>query len=290
MYRFDPDFEEYPMTHRSTNKTIANLVDQKIKGKCQRTIDPTISTVNRKIRNSFAREIQSAGIPLECLTRNRDDGRPANEEDQPWRVVFEWLWSFKYITWVEDYIWNQWKQAATPNNQWIDFSDGAKGLKIPAPEATPILPKDTPLSVRININKPGSYLLLFNRGLKIPTEETQEEVMTKYLIAPSQGFAPNSQLTEARMLMPQEGSMAADNNMKFEFDAASTDEYSVLEEYVAILVDRELDLEWLRPNPSNSVLEWNGKHLEQLWNQLQEQNIQVFHREFEVQEVKTLVT
>lgn len=289
MCRFNQDFEEYPSTHKSIDETIANLVDEKINGTCQRTIDPTISTVIRKIRNSFAKEIQSSEIPLERLRRNKNDGRPANEEGQPWKVLSEWLWGIKYISWVEDYIWNEWKAQATPNSKWIDFSDGAKGLKIPAPEATPILPKDTPLSVQINIDKPESYLLLFNRGIKILAEETQEEVLTKFLIAPSQGFAPNSKLTKARMLMPQKGSMAADNNMKFEFDAASTEEYSVLEEYVAILVDEEVDLEWLKPDPANPALEWDGSHLEQLWNQLQKQNTQIFHREFEVQEVETLV-
>jgi len=287
MYRFDQDFEEYPMTHKSIDETIANLVEQEIKGKCQTTIDPTISKVNKKIRSSFAREIQSSEIPLERLRRNKNDGRPTSEEGQPWKVLYDWLWGIKYISWVEDYIWNEWKARATQSSEWINFSDGAKGFIVPPPKENPTLPAKTPLSMQIDIDRPGSYLILFNRGfkkIKKGQKEGQKQVMDKYLIAPSWGFAPSSKLTEVKMLIPQENSSAADNNMKFKFINASTKEYSVHEEYMAILVDAELDLKWFA-KPANPILQWDGSHLEELWNHFKTlEPAQIFHHEFEVKE------
>lgn len=54
------------------------------------------------------------------------------------------------------------------------------------------------------------------------------------------------------------------------------------EEYLGIVVDEPLDLPELTPDPINPALEWQGKHLERVWEKLRNKNWQVFYRDFEV--------
>ncbi|KST65218.1 hypothetical protein [Mastigocoleus testarum] len=276
-HRFNPDNKNYPHKYedkagseRKPKKNIADLVAKKIGGDYQSSIAQHIAEVIKKIYKTYQEEMEQDGITQSQLQGTR--GRMSSNEDAPWEITYKWLWEDKYPHWLQDYIWDSWKQQAQTNKKWIRFSEitleySSKGMVIPQAPSKETLPVDTPLSLEIDVDSPGSYLLLFNRGQDIQGNTT------KYLVAPSQAIAPNYQLVDKANLMPQQGAMLED--IKFNAEGK--------EEYIGILIDNALDLPWLNPDPENPALEWEGKHLNEVWKLLQSKdNWQVFYRDFEV--------
>ncbi|WP_336622324.1 hypothetical protein [Chlorogloeopsis sp. ULAP01] len=157
---------------------------------------------------------------------------------------------------------------------WIQFCDRpagytSKGMKIPQILPKETIPINTPLSLKINLDCPGSYLLLFNRG------QDKQGNITKYLVTPSQAFAPSYQLLEKSILIPQQDAILYEDGI--EFDAEGK------EEYIGIVIDNPLNLPWLNPDTDNPALEWQGKHLKEVWEQLHAQDKwRVFYRNFNV--------
>ncbi|MBD2432473.1 hypothetical protein CEN44_13775 [Fischerella muscicola CCMEE 5323] len=238
-------------------------------------INQHIKEVIEKIYRGFRDELAQDGITEQQLGLGNQKGNPGRKTSDiksPWQIAYEWLWDIKYSRWLQDYIWENWKQRAQTNVEWIQFCDrsveyASKGMKIPQALPKEIIPINTPLSLKINLDNPGSYLLLFNRGLDAQGNTT------KYLVTPSQAFAPSYQLMEKSTLIPLQNAMCED----IQFDSVGK------EEYIGIVIDKALNLPWLNPNPENPVLEWQGKHLEQVWEQLHAQdNWRVFYRDFNV--------
>lgn len=238
-------------------------------------INQHIKEVIEKIYRGFRDELAQDGITEQQLGLGNQKGNPGRKTSDiksPWQITYEWLWDIKYSRWLQDYIWENWKQRAQTNVEWIQFCErsveyASKGMKIPQALPKEIIPINTPLSLKINLDNPGSYLLLFNRGLDAQGNTT------KYLVTPSQAFAPSYQLMEKSTLIPLQNAMCED----IQFDSVGK------EEYIGIVIDKALNLPWLNPNPENPVLEWQGKHLEQVWEQLHAQdNWRVFYRDFNV--------
>jgi hypothetical protein len=270
MYRFSPD--NYSLRHTAIGKKLSETLG----GDCESGINQFIKEVIKKLYCTYQDEIAQDDITEEMLglcESKRKQGRRNFDTKSPWQEAYKWLWEVKYPRWQQDYIWESWKEVAKINSEWIQFNlhpehpeYASRGMNIPKPAAKENIPISTPLNLEINIDRPGSYLLLFNRGL-----DTQGKI-TKYLIAPSQAFAPDYHLSDKITLMPQQGAMCED----IEFDAVGT------EEYVGIVVDEAIDLPWLTPDPANPALEWQGTHLGQVWEQLQDKNWRVFYKDFEV--------
>jgi hypothetical protein len=240
-------------------------------------INQYIKEVIKKIYRVFKHELDRDGITEQELGLGNKKGTPGRKTsniESPWQIAYKWLWEKKYYCWLQDYIWNDWQQRAPQNVDWIEFCDrpseyASKGMKIPEPLPKESLPINTSLSLKINLDSSGSYLLLFNRGL-----DTQGNI-TRYLVTPSQAFAPIYQLAEKTILIPQQDAMLYDDGIEFDTVAK--------EEYIGIVIDKALNLPWLNPDPQNPVLEWQGKHLEQLWEQLRTlDNWQVFYQDFDV--------
>lgn len=276
-YRFNPKYEKYPHSYKSkldikakAKKGIADVIELELGIKCQFSIHQEVGEVIQKIYRTYQKEMEQDGITEEQLKGKRGGG---GGENAPWKVVYRWLWNDKYPRWSQGYIWDSWKERAENNRDWIQFSDrpdGSKAMVIPAPKPKETLPVNTPLNLAIDIDSPGSYILLFNRG-----RDKKEDKVTKYLVAPSQAFAPSYELSSEATLMPQKDSMMHEHGIKF--DAESE------EEYMGIVIDDPLDLPWLNPDLENPVLEWQGKHLNELWEQLhREGNWRVFYRDFDV--------
>ena len=267
LYRFHPD--NYSLRHTE----IAKKVAEKIGGDCESGINEYIKQVIKKIDHSFQDELERDGITSEALgisAKKITKGRKSGQQESPWQVAHQWLWETKYPRWQPEYVWNSWKQKAQTNSKWIQFAlqpeYAPKAIKVPQPASKENLPINTPLNLKIDLDSPGSYLLLFNYGCD------NEGNKTKYLIVPSQAFAPNYQLTDKITLMPQQGAMCED----IQFDAVGK------EEYIGILVDEPLELPWLNPNPEHPALSWRGQHLEEVWELLQGKNWQVFYQDFQV--------
>lgn len=275
-HRFNPNYKDYP--HKSQEKavwgrnrqeSIADLVAKEIGGEYHDSIAQHIAAVIQKIYKTYQKEMEQDGIIKGQLMVIRGGGRQG--ENAPWRIVYKWLWETKYYRWLQDYIWDSWKDKAQNNIAWMEFCRPAeypsKGMKVPQPLPKETIPINTPLSLKINLDSPGSYLLLFNRGLD------DRGNTTKYLVTPSQAFAPSYQLVEKSILLPLEDAMLQD----MDFDAVGK------EEYIGIVIDKALTLPWLNPYPEEPVLEWQGKHLEQVWEQLHTQDHwRVFYRDFNV--------
>lgn len=233
-----------------------------------------LKEVLKKIYRQFRDELERDSFTQQelGLGPKGQPGRYKFKEKSPWQIAYEWLWEIKYYRWLEDYIWDDWKQTALTNVDWIQFCNrpteyASKGMKIPQPLPKETIPINTPLSLKINLDSPGSYLLLFNRG------SDEQGKITQYLVTPSQAFAPSYQLGEKSTSIPQEDAMCED----IEFDTVGK------EEYIGIVIDRAVNLPWLNPNPENPVMEWQGQHLEQVWELLRErENWRVFYRDFNV--------
>ncbi|MGB3512963.1 MAG: hypothetical protein WBA93_27860 [Microcoleaceae cyanobacterium] len=238
-------------------------------------INQHIKVVIEKIYREFREELVQDGITPEQLGLGNQKGKPGRKKSStasPWQIVYQWLWNIKYYRWLQDYIWDNWKQKAQTNLDWIQFCKhpedySSKGMKVPPALPKESLPINTPLNLKINIDSPRSYLLLFNRGL-----DSQGNI-TKYLVTPSKAFAPSYQIVEKTTLIPLQDAICKD----IQFDTVST------EEYIGIVIDNPLDLPWLNPDSHNPVVEWQGKHLEQVWEQLHPQdNWRVFYQNFNV--------
>lgn len=233
-----------------------------------------LKEVIKKINRQFPDELERDGVTQQHLGLGQkgNPGRPTSNAKSPWQTAYQWLWEIKYYRWLQDYIWENWKQRAPTNVEWIQFCDrppeyAAKGMKIPQPLPKQTIPINTPLSLRINLDSLGSYLLLFNRG------SDERGNTTQYLVTPSQAFAPSYQLVEKSTLIPRQDAMCQD----IQFDTVGK------EEYIGIIIDKAVNLPWLNPDPENPVLEWQGKHLEQIWELLQAQDKwRVFYRDFNI--------
>ncbi|AFZ38257.1 hypothetical protein Sta7437_4823 (plasmid) [Stanieria cyanosphaera PCC 7437] len=266
MYRFDPS--NYSLQNIEIGKELSDTLGGDYVG----GINQNIKEVIKKLYHTYEDELTQYDNKIRELLglgNNNPNGRKRYGQAYPWQVVYEWLWKVKYLRWQQDYLWESWKQVAQHNSQWIQFNPsecGTMGIVIPEPASQETIPINTPLNLKIELDCLGSYLYLFNRGV-----DTRGNI-TKYLIAPSQAFAPNCQLLDEVIIMPQKGAMCED----IEFDAVGR------EEYLGIVVDKPLPLSSFNPDPSNPALEWQGNHLGQVWEQLQDKNWRVFYKEFEV--------
>ena len=265
-YRFSPS--NYHLKH----KDIANKITDKVGYFNEEGINSTIKEVIKKIYSAFQKELEQDGVTKEQIGLSKKDQQNSSKREgishhHPWKVVYYWLWERKYDRWLQKYIWDSWKQKAVFNKEWISFSNQEKGMVIAKPQQTPSLPINQALQMEISIDFPEKYLLLLNRGRDNQNQET------RYLVCPSQAFAPNWQLLEPITLMPQPGAMCQD----IQFDAPAQ------EEYIGILLDEKFDLPWLNPDPANPAWKWEGKDLGKVWEKLQENNgWQVFYQCFEV--------
>lgn len=238
-------------------------------------LQPNIKEIIKKIYRTFEDELVVDGIDQEQLglTGAGRRGRRETTIRSPWQVAFDWLWEKKYYRWSENYIWETWSKEAQKNSTWMEFRElttecSAKAMNVPLANPIATLPKDTPLGLQINLEQSDGYLLLFNRG-----QNRAGKIQTRYLVAPSRAYAPKHQLVDNSLKMPQEDAACPD----ISFDAEGK------EEYLGIVVDHSLDLPWLTTNTEEYALEWEGVHLEELWNQLHgKESWQMFYCDFEV--------
>jgi hypothetical protein len=99
------------------------------------------------------------------------------------------------------------------------------------------------------------------------------------LLCPSSAFAPNALIDKPPILLPQKDSWAAqaENPINFKFGKLET------EEFLAIVLDKPLDLPWLTPRKEQAIPQWRAERIQELFEALEQQeNWQVFYQSFEV--------
>jgi hypothetical protein len=134
------------------------------------------------------------------------------------------------------------------------------------------IPVNQPLYLELNLEYPDHQLLLFNSN--------DEE---KLIFCPSLAFAPNSILEKWPISLPQPGSWAEDNedNEKIFFEKVRH------EEFMAILLNQPINLDWLVPSEDDFLPELTAERIKELFEALEKlENYQVFYQSFEVVEAE----
>ncbi len=248
--RFDPDNEKLE------NTDIAGIIKKELNGGfSENSINPILGDVIKKIKDKFAPEMAADGIDIAKLTPGR--GKP---KESPWKIVYRWL----RMRW----IWQSLVEKADKHCEWIDFlhPENHHGIVIPPPRQKRQLQVKAAYSLRIELQHYSRNLLLLNQGWQ-----------TKYVLAPSIAFAPKCQLDGKPMWIPQDGSILQECKEWINFDTPGK------EEFVGIVLDENLDFDWLDLREDNHAPTWDETRLSQLWSYLEgKENWQVFYQDFEV--------
>jgi hypothetical protein len=232
-----------------------------------------LETEHKKaISGLYEAEMRTDGVDVDSLLNGKKG------EKGTWEVVYDWLWNYKYLRWLDKNGWQilQEKAKAPPN--WIKFltedevailgKNRGSYLKPPPPELTPTIPANQRLLMAIDLEYPNYQLLLLNRS-------EQGTV----LHCPSFGYALNPIMEKPPILLPQKDSWAHKTNQEFIFKETGK------EEFLAIVLEKPLNLDWLTPQRQDALPKCNAERIKELFNQLQQQgNWHVFYQSFDVVE------
>ncbi|AFY78290.1 hypothetical protein Ple7327_3058 [Pleurocapsa sp. PCC 7327] len=261
--RFHPDNQK--LLHTKIAQKMEKLPG--LEGDCSTSINTTCQNVVRAIATQYDSEMRADGVDVDCLLRG-ERGRGG-----AWEKVYTWLHNYKYPRWRSHWIWQVLKDKAQPNNRdWLSFhkEDPRRGLKVPVPISryNNQIEINKPLVMQIDIQHSDGYLLLLNHG------RDKCGSQTKYLVCPSQAFAPRLEPIANLRYLPQSGAMCKE----IEFDAEGT------EEYIGVVVNQIPEqLDWLKPSEREPAPIWNEARIYKLWQELEKQSdYQVFYQSFEL--------
>lgn len=213
-----------------------------------------------------------------CNTLDEEGCDSIQVERGRWKIAKKWLRFTIYPQWEKgefpqprmrgnldvNWIWQSLVEKARSPADWMRFStvEDRRGIKVPPGRKQPVIESDTPYFMKIELPAVGGNLLLLNRGLD-----------TRYVLSPSMAFAPNSQLVDAAMFLPQREGMCED----IKFDSAGK------EEFLAVVTEESWNWDWLVPNEEEPAPVWDTERLNQLWMFLEgKRNWQAFYKSFEV--------
>ncbi|NES63940.1 MAG: hypothetical protein F6K24_00930, partial [Okeania sp. SIO2D1] len=180
---------------------------------------------------------------------------------------------------LEANSWEILQEKAKSPLDWIKFVTNDEknkgGLVLPPPppkveQTTPTIPAKKSFWMEIDFPVNNHQLLLLNRS-----PDGQK------LLCPSFAYAPNSIIEKPPIVLPQENSWAGQNGgqTNFRFDELGK------EEFLAIALEKPLNLPWLTPCEEEPLIEWNGERIKELFEELEKQNNwQVFYQSFDVVE------
>ncbi len=233
----------------------------------------TKKPIKPAIKGLYEAEMRADGVDVDSLL-NREAG-----ERGSWEVVYDWLWSHKYLRWLEANSWEILQNKAKSDYPWIQFIPAQEiGSKtrtpkrpLPPPSAQKFpstIPVNNPLSMVVDLAYPNYQLLLFNRSAE-----------GQYLLCPSLSFAPKGLIDKPPILLPQKDSWADENQEWFTFEVLGE------EEFLAIALEKPLNLDWLVPRDDDSLPECTGSRFKELFDKLEQQeNCHLFYQSFEVVE------
>jgi hypothetical protein len=250
-------------------------------GDYEASIGTTSQNVLRAIVNKYKEEMTADGVDVKIfLNGQRGQGGI-------WRTAYEWLWEQKYRRWLEANSWELLREKAKSPANWIQFLTEEDKQKVLAGETrvrrpsrpasvekiTEKIPVNQPLYLEVNLEYPQHRLLLVNGNTE-----------GQYLFCPSLDFAPDSILENPPFVLPQAGSWAEQNgeNEKILFEDVRR------EEFMAIVLDKDVNFDWMKPSEEESLPEWTGQRILDVFKQLEQSGEwQVFYQSFEVVESET---
>ncbi|MGL4375056.1 MAG: hypothetical protein ACRCT1_01345, partial [Microcoleaceae cyanobacterium] len=282
--RFAP--ENHPDNRKSTHKEIAEKLKEDLGVYCEEKINQTIRKVIEVLHKAYEEEMKADGVNTEALLNLRRGGTLKGKDDEesnkkfsPWKEVYNWLWNHKYLRWLDENGWKILQNKAKSDCPWIQFISAqeiASQTRIPkrpspppsAQKVPPTIPVNQPLSMVVDLAYPNYQLLLFNRSAE-----------GQYLLCPSLSFAPKGLIDKPPILLPQKDSWADENQEWFTFEVLGE------EEFLAIALEKPLNLDWLVPCDEDSLPECTGSRFKELFDKLEQQeNCHVFYQSFEVVE------
>lgn len=250
--RFNPTQKELD------HKEIATLVKAKLQQNVSQSIGTELKEILRNLMQVFESQMIEDGEDIEFL-KSDERGKKGK-----WLRVYDWLWNKYYPRWLLEQQWQELVAKAETIEDWLQVTvkQTERDVRMPKlPPATIPLKKD--VSLIVNWNGESRYLLLLNQGTS----------GNKYCFCPSKGFALSGELSQQKMYLPQIG--AAAPSIKFEETGK--------EHFLGIVMEKPLDLAWLRPNNQDPVPSLDAGRLHELLEKLElQENWQLFYKSFEV--------
>jgi hypothetical protein len=256
--RFHPDNQE--LLHTEIAQKMEKIPG--LEGDCATSINTTCQNVVRAMATQYDSEMRADGIDVDCLLKG-ERGRGG-----AWEKVYTWLHNYKYPRWRAQWIWQAFKKKAQPHNRhWLSFQvcDSTRGMIVPLPREEGI-EIQKPLVMKLDIEHSEGYLLLLNRG----SDDCGSQ--TRYLVCPSQAFAPKLEPITNLLFLPQPGAMCRE----IKFDAIGE------EEYIGIVVNEIPEhLTWLKPNEYEPAPIWDDARIYELWQEIEQRSdCQIFYQSF----------
>lgn len=235
-----------------------------------------LETKHKKaISGLYEAEMRADEVDVDSLLNGKQG------EGSPWKVVYDWLWNKKYLRWIDENGWQILQEKAISAPDWIQFKSQqqmASAKRAPKRRSPPAsaqkvaskIPAHEALWMVVDLAYSNYQLLLFNRSAE-----------GQYLLCPSLEFAPNAMIKKPPILLPQKSPWYDDPDEKENF----TFEVVGQEEFLAIVLEKPLKLDWLTPREEDSLPECNGQRFKELFDELEQQEKwQVFYQSFEVVE------
>jgi hypothetical protein len=179
-----------------------------------------------------------------------------------WQLVYDWLWDKYYPRWSLEQQWQELVDKADKTDDWLQVTPVTRDVRLPA-IYQPTIQRNSHICLLVKWNGENRYLLLLNQGTS----------GKKLCFCPSQHFAPSGELSQQGMSLPPTGAKA--KSILFE-DVGK-------EHFLGIVMEKPLDLAWLRPNDQEPVPALDVGRLNELLEKLEQQgNWQLFYKSFEV--------
>jgi hypothetical protein len=259
----------------SIGTTVQNIVSGMV-GRIEKKYiskDTKKETIKPAIKGLYEAEMRADGVDVDSLLNGKKG------EKGTWEVVYDWLWNHKYLRWLEANSWKILQNKAKSDCPWIQFippQEIASKTRIPKRPSPPPSAQKSPSTIPVNekllmvvdLAYPNYQLLLFNRSAE-----------GQYLLCPSLSFAPKGLIDKPPILLPQKDSWADENQEWFTFEVLGE------EEFLAIALEKPLNLDWLVPRDEDPLPECTGSRFKELFDKLEQQeNCHVFYQSFEVVE------
>ncbi len=268
LFRLRFSRDNYRLENQEINKLMAD------KEGCYITnIQRSLSKCLTELMNKYSQDILAdiGEEDWQHLTKEHKEDETGRGKKGKWKIAYKWLWDYNFPQWVETNFWLCLEKRAKKNLDWMELKDDAEmamveRLNLPKGKDKKTLKVSVkkPYWAEINLPESEGYLLLLNQG-----------VVSRCVVSPSLAFALDYQLEKIRIL-PQKESWAYEEKL-FNFEDLG------IENFVAIALEKPLDLAWLKPNEEEVAPELTGKRMEELWQELEKQNNwRVYSQEVEV--------
>jgi hypothetical protein len=254
--RFTPEFHSKKGTDKRIHKEIAKLVNEQLKEDGTIYENNEFKVICKALVNTFEAQMIEDGVNVGFLKSNKPG------TNYKWLIVYDWLWEKNFPHWLLDQRWQELVDQADKVDNWLQVKPTQRNIKIPenSPENIPL---NTNIYLLINWKGESRYFLLLNQGT----------AGNKYCLCPSKGFAPSGELSQQEMYLPQMGAMTK----SIIFEEAGK------EHFLGIVMEKPIDLAWLRPNGQEPVPALDAGRLNELLEKLEQQgNWQIFYKSFEV--------